>query len=227
MGLWDMLGFRVNGIPENKLVVDGGLISKLLGIRDEGFCFSDVEATKTLHPSLKVCRARYSPTSYIAPSLVSTKIQKDKYDEMAHFRTNFAGVLKRLTTDTQFEDYNWCGFIVDYLRKCKKKWRPGDPKCWWAGPLTILTVLYVDSTRQLTWNTGDGVRAIHFWTKELLTRRRDYEIVTVGFGRGEVKSLSDGTVEKDVDIERVNLCVLEKNGENTSKGPSCVDKWVD
>ncbi|MFS7954567.1 hypothetical protein Hanom_Chr07g00632041 [Helianthus anomalus] len=49
-------------------------------------------------------------------------------------------VLKRLTADTRYEDYNWCGFIVDCLRKCKKKWRPWDLKCWWAGPLTILSV---------------------------------------------------------------------------------------
>ncbi|KAJ0680993.1 hypothetical protein HanPI659440_Chr16g0630741 [Helianthus annuus] len=227
------------------MVVDGGLISKLLGIRDEGLCFSDVEPTKTLHPSLKALRARYPPTSYIAPSLVSSEIQRDKYADMAHVWTDFAmlflttmvssqqngyvkdKVLKRLTADTRFEDYNWCGFIVDCLRKCKKKWRPWDPKCWWVGPLTILTLLYVDSTQQPTWNTGDGVRAIHLWTKELLTRRQDYEIVTGGFGRGEAKSLSDGTVEKDVDVERVNSCVLEKNGENTSKDPSCVDKWID
>ncbi|MFS7998311.1 hypothetical protein Hanom_Chr12g01152201 [Helianthus anomalus] len=117
-------------------------------------------------------------------------------------------VLKRLTAETRFEDYNCCGFIVDYLRKCKKKWRPWDPKY---------------CTRQPTRNTGDGVRAIHFWRKELLTRKQAYEIVTGGFGRGEAKSLSDSTPNRAL----VNSCVLKKNGENTSKDPSCVDKWVD
>ncbi|KAF5761510.1 hypothetical protein HanXRQr2_Chr16g0765921 [Helianthus annuus] len=80
------------------------------------------------------------------------------YHDMVHFRTDFAvlflttmvtsqqngyvkdKVLKCLTAETRFEDYNWCGFIVDCLRKCKKKWIPWDLKSWSAGPLTILTV---------------------------------------------------------------------------------------
>ncbi|KAF5803921.1 hypothetical protein HanRHA438_Chr06g0286221 [Helianthus annuus] len=59
-------------------------------------------------------------------------------------------------------------------------------------------------------NTGDGVRAIHYCTKELLTRRQDYEISNGGFGRGQVKPLSDGIADKGA-------------GEQTSY----VDKWVD
>ncbi|MFS8004974.1 hypothetical protein Hanom_Chr13g01232071 [Helianthus anomalus] len=49
-------------------------------------------------------------------------------------------ILKRLTFDTQFEEYDWCGYIVECLRKCKKKWKPKDPNSCWAGPLTILMV---------------------------------------------------------------------------------------
>ncbi|KAJ0441862.1 hypothetical protein HanRHA438_Chr16g0750591 [Helianthus annuus] len=62
---------------------------------------------------------------------------------------------------------------------------------------------------------------------ELLTRRQDYETTNGGFGRGEVKPLSDGTAEKDVGVQRVNLCVVEKNDKSTSGAASCVDKWVD
>ncbi|KAJ0640236.1 hypothetical protein HanLR1_Chr16g0613071 [Helianthus annuus] len=126
MGLGGMLGFNVNGIPEklafhivdqfdadsmtlnlgsSKLVVDGGLISKLLGIRDEVWCFSDVEPTKTLHPSLKVWRAKYPPTSYIAPSLVSSEIQRDKYADMAHFRTDFSVLFLTTMVSSQHNGY--------------------------------------------------------------------------------------------------------------------------
>ncbi|KAM0021175.1 hypothetical protein Hdeb2414_s0024g00647931 [Helianthus debilis subsp. tardiflorus] len=121
---------------------------------------------------------------------------------MAHFRTDFAllflttmassqqngyvkdKVLKCLTVDTIYEDFNWFGFNIDCLRKCKKKWRPWDPKCCRAGPLTILTVIAVcrQHTRLPACNTGDGVRAIHYWTKELLTCQQDYEIVNGGSG---------------------------------------------
>ncbi|MFS7984369.1 hypothetical protein Hanom_Chr11g00985671 [Helianthus anomalus] len=58
---------------------------------------------------------------------------------MAHFRTDFAllflttmaslqqngyvkdKVLKRLTAETRYEDFNWCSFIIDCLKKYKKK----------------------------------------------------------------------------------------------------------
>ncbi|KAJ0644183.1 hypothetical protein HanOQP8_Chr16g0609101 [Helianthus annuus] len=53
---------------------------------------------------------------------------------------------------------------------------------------------------------------------ELLTRRQDYETTNGGFGRGEVKPLSDGTAEKDVGVQ---------NDKSTSGAASCVDKWVD
>ncbi|KAJ0948258.1 hypothetical protein HanRHA438_Chr01g0025101 [Helianthus annuus] len=163
---------------------------------------------------------------------------------MAFFRTDFAllflitmassqqngyvkdKVLKRLTADTRYEDYNWCGFIIDCLRKCKKKWRPWDPKCCWAGPLTILTLLYVDCTRQPACNTGDGVRAIHYWTKDLLTRQQDYEISNGGFRRGQLKPLSDATAEKDAGEQIENSCAAEKNDEGTNGETSCVDKWL-
>ncbi|KAJ0623380.1 hypothetical protein HanIR_Chr01g0031241 [Helianthus annuus] len=80
MGFGGLLGFSVNGIPEkiafhvvdnfdadsmmtlnlgNSRLLDGGLISKLLGIRDAGLCFNDVEEANTLHPSLKAWRARF------------------------------------------------------------------------------------------------------------------------------------------------------------------------
>ncbi|KAJ0568600.1 hypothetical protein HanPI659440_Chr06g0251311 [Helianthus annuus] len=84
-----------------------------------------------------------------------------------------------------------------------------------------------DCTRQPACNTGDGVRAIHYCTKELLTRRQDYEISNGGFGRGQVKPLSDGIADKGAGEQRVNSCAAEKNDEGTSGETSYVDKWVD
>ncbi|MFS7955823.1 hypothetical protein Hanom_Chr07g00647221 [Helianthus anomalus] len=195
-------------------------MSKLLGIHDTGLCFNDVEEAKTLHPSLKAWRACFPPTSYIDPSLVSSEIQNDKHTEMAHFRTDFALLFLTMMVNSQQN-----GYIKDMVLKCLKiDTRPWDPKCCWAGPLTILTV---NSTRQPACNTGDGVRAIHYWTKELLMRRQDYEISNRGFGHGQVKPLSDGTAEKAVGVHRVSLCAVEKNDESTSGATSYVDKWVD
>ncbi|MFS7962457.1 hypothetical protein Hanom_Chr08g00726831 [Helianthus anomalus] len=52
-----------------------------------------------------------------------------------------------------------------------------------------------DCTQQPSCNTGVGVRAFHYWTKDLLTRRQDYEIANGGFGRGQVKPLSEAPAE--------------------------------
>ncbi|KAJ0630071.1 hypothetical protein HanHA300_Chr00c0516g0776151 [Helianthus annuus] len=92
-------------------------------------------------------------------------------------------ILKRLTVDTRFKEYDLCGYIVDCLRKCKKKWKPKDPNSCWAGLLIILTLLYDDSTELPTLSTRVGARAIHFWIRDMLTRRQDYEINSGGIGQ--------------------------------------------
>ncbi|MFS7907281.1 hypothetical protein Hanom_Chr01g00069381 [Helianthus anomalus] len=76
MGFGGLIGFCVNGVPEklayhvvdnfdahsmtlnlgnSDLLVDGGVITKLLGIRDSGSNFADVEEARMLHP------CRYTP----------------------------------------------------------------------------------------------------------------------------------------------------------------------
>ncbi|KAF5818469.1 hypothetical protein HanXRQr2_Chr02g0065671 [Helianthus annuus] len=195
------------------LLVDGGVISKLLGIRDSGSNFADVEEARTLHPSLKEWRARFPPSSYIAPLLISAAIQDDKYEDMAQFRTDFAllflttmassqqngyvkdRVLKRLTAETRYEDFNWCAFIRRLFKKMYEKMEAIGPKVLQGGAVDHPDgehLLYVDCTRQPSCNTGDGIRAIHYWTKQLLTRRQDYELSNGGFSRGQGKTLSDG-----------------------------------
>ncbi|MFS7921840.1 hypothetical protein Hanom_Chr03g00241651 [Helianthus anomalus] len=114
-------------------------------------------------------------------------------------------ILKRLIADTNFEEYDWCTYIVECLRKCKKKWKPKDPNSWWAGPISMLTLLYVDSTELPAMNTKAGVRAIQLWTKDILSRRQDYEVKNGGFGHGKLKAINVGAVDDFVD---------------------CIEKWV-
>ncbi|KAJ0640434.1 hypothetical protein HanLR1_Chr16g0615381 [Helianthus annuus] len=62
--------------------------------------------------------------------------------------------------------------------------------------------------------------------KGCLTRRQDYENSNGGFGRGQVKPLSDATAEKGVSEQIVNSSAAEKNDEGTAGEASCVDKWL-
>ncbi|MFS7952885.1 hypothetical protein Hanom_Chr07g00612151 [Helianthus anomalus] len=73
-GFGGLIGFCVNRVPEKQayhvvdnfaahsmtlnlvkssLLVDGRVITKLLGIRDASLSFADVEEARTIHPSLK------------------------------------------------------------------------------------------------------------------------------------------------------------------------------
>ncbi|KAJ0805391.1 hypothetical protein HanPI659440_Chr02g0049461 [Helianthus annuus] len=79
-----------------------------------------------------------------------------------------------------------------------------------------------DCTRQPSCNTGDGIRAIHYWTKELLTQRQDYELSNGGFGRGQGKTLSDELSGE----QRVNSSAAANNAECGSGETSCLDKWI-
>ncbi|MFS7927599.1 hypothetical protein Hanom_Chr04g00311031 [Helianthus anomalus] len=67
-----------------------------------------------------------------------------------------------------------------------------------------------DCTQQPACNTGVGVRAFHYWTKDLLTRRQDYEIANGGFGRGQVKPLSEAPAENGGAEQIIPVAV--KNG---------------
>ncbi|KAF5789246.1 hypothetical protein HanXRQr2_Chr09g0368891 [Helianthus annuus] len=83
-----------------------------------------------------------------------------------------------------------------------------------------------DCTRHPACNTGVGVRAILYQTKDLLTRRQDYEIANGGFGRGQVKPLSDAPAENGGGEHIANSSTAEKNDEGMGGQASSVDEWL-
>ncbi|KAJ0513963.1 hypothetical protein HanHA300_Chr10g0363921 [Helianthus annuus] len=90
----------------------------------------------------------------------------------------------------------------------------------------VIIWLYVDCTQQPACNTGVGVRTIYYWTKDLLTRRQDYEIVNGGFGRGQVKPLSDAPAENGGAEQMANSSAAEKNDDGTGGQVNIVDEWL-
>ncbi|MFS7945886.1 hypothetical protein Hanom_Chr06g00529381 [Helianthus anomalus] len=165
-------------------------------------------------------------------------MQQDTYNDMMFFHIDFVflyfttmasshmngyvndKILKRLTADTRSEEYDWCAYIVDCLRKCKKKWKPKYPNSWWVGALTILTFLYVDIRELAALITRAGLRAIQFWTRDMLTRRQDYETSNGGFGQGNSKAISVGAVDAGDDVD-------EETFANKHEVVDCVEKCVD
>ncbi|KAM0040866.1 hypothetical protein Hdeb2414_s0011g00359351 [Helianthus debilis subsp. tardiflorus] len=68
-------------------------------------------------------------------------------------------------------------------------------------------------------DTKAGVRAIQFWSKDMLSRRQDYEIKNGGFGHGKLKAINVGAV--DVGLDEHN----EAFG-NTQDFVDYIEKWV-
>ncbi|KAI3829481.1 hypothetical protein L1987_03606 [Smallanthus sonchifolius] len=92
---------------------------------------------------------------------------------------------------------------------CKVGWKRCDPGSPYAGPLTILALLYVESI-DCKGMKGDGtIKALRFWNKKNLKIRERLEIKGGGFGRGELKRLKSvlhkKVHDKDIDIERQHV----------------------
>ncbi|MFS7904295.1 hypothetical protein Hanom_Chr01g00034431 [Helianthus anomalus] len=84
---------------------------------------------------------------------------------------------------------DWCSMIYSAIRNCKVDWVRDDAKSVFNGPLTILLLLYLDST------TCNGIQfqrmnfAMAEWNMERMKLREKIEIEGGGFGRGNIREL--------------------------------------
>jgi hypothetical protein len=100
----------------------------------------------------KIWLERFSPTEVV------DRISEGKYESnnifklgiLVVFITTMIGcwkngkcqyaMLKYFLEGKDISEYDWCGFILDSINKCKENWIREDKACWFVGPLTILTV---------------------------------------------------------------------------------------
>ncbi|KAK9064749.1 hypothetical protein SSX86_016131 [Deinandra increscens subsp. villosa] len=103
-------------------------------------------------------------------------------------------IAKKVYFDIDWSDINFCEYILQVLKDCKNGWKPSSN---FNGPLTILTLLYVDSFVCEGMDIDEDKNAISFWNMDKLQVRQKMEARNGGFGRGEKKELSvvvdDGT----------------------------------
>ncbi|KAK9058226.1 hypothetical protein SSX86_023066 [Deinandra increscens subsp. villosa] len=118
-------------------------------------------------------------------------------------------ILDYINADREFREYDWCKHILQTLKTCKDKWLREDLGSVFVGPLTILTMIYVDSFECEGIKYDDSLNAISFWTREKLKAREALEIKNGGFGKGKQKKLSkvvdDGTKPISFEEELVEL----------------------
>ncbi|KAK9069281.1 hypothetical protein SSX86_013397 [Deinandra increscens subsp. villosa] len=192
-------------------------------------------------PKVLEWRRRYS-TSFISPTQLVDKIRDSPDEDSFNFRMDFImcflsvmvecyaqGSLKEIvldyiSSDVDFKNVDWVYYIIEAIKRCKKRWRREDNRSEFAGPLAILMLLYVDSTKCNGMVVDDSVNAITFWTKQNLKFRQELEIQNGCFGKVKLKRLSkvvnDGSqlfLDVDLDVmssevqKKLDLIVKEKS----------------
>ncbi|KAJ0718827.1 hypothetical protein HanPSC8_Chr08g0322641 [Helianthus annuus] len=118
---------------------------------------------------------------------------------------------------------------MDTIRVCKSEWDRSDRDPFFCGPLTVLVLLYLDSTT-CPGLVGDREQApISFWTKDMMSMRKDLEIRNGGFGLGDVRELYTDDQEYDQLSEDEVVDLSKGDEENVSVGfdgmslEDCVD----
>ncbi|KAJ0680986.1 hypothetical protein HanPI659440_Chr16g0630671 [Helianthus annuus] len=155
---------------------------------------------------------------FIATMIASTKNGNTMYTMLGWF-----------CLSKEFREHDWCQLIMDTIRVCKSDWDRSDRDSFFSGPLTVLVLLYLDSTT-CPGLGGDREQApISFWTKDMMSMRKDLEIKNGGFGLGDVRELYADDQEYDQLSEDEVVNLSKGDAENVSAGfdgmslEDCVD----
>ncbi|KAK9080316.1 hypothetical protein SSX86_000074 [Deinandra increscens subsp. villosa] len=189
------------------LKIDSPSIHKLMGVPMGSKKFY-AKKLKKRDPAVDACRKLY-PGRFVSPRQLVDHIQSSPDGDTFNFRMDFIicfmsvlveclslgclkeKILKYISSDIDWADINWCEYIIDALRVCKKGWRRMDTTSSFHGPLAILILLYVDSFDCKGMKVDRNQNAITFWTKDNQKRRQKFEMKNGGFGKGKYKGLSN------------------------------------
>ncbi|PWA60900.1 hypothetical protein CTI12_AA379850 [Artemisia annua] len=199
-------------VNNHSIVITKQLIGELLGIRNEGRDIMDAEIEKD-EVLIGSWLQQFQEGKEKNTGILKGLIRKSKVADM-NFKLNFIvlftslmggvkgkgicdeSVLKHIDTETDFSTINWCDYVLRCLKTCKEGWNREMSNSYFLGPLSLLTMAYVDGTVCDGFNVPRVRPATRFWTYELLKERETEEINTVGLGKGE---LQGPYIEEDVD----------------------------
>lgn len=55
-------------------------------------------------------------------------------------------VLRKISNENMIPTIDWCKFIYEKIWTSKQRWNRNKNSCFYAGPLTYITLLYVEET---------------------------------------------------------------------------------
>nr|GEX14481.1 hypothetical protein [Tanacetum cinerariifolium] len=95
-------------------------------------------------------------------------------------------ILDYIRPDTDMANIKWCEYVLRCLQSCKQEWIKGKKNCF-CGPLTFLTMAYVDGSKCSSFNVVRKRPPTLVWTSKLLREREDEELNSRGFRFGEIE----------------------------------------
>ncbi|KAD3066953.1 hypothetical protein E3N88_34833 [Mikania micrantha] len=192
------------------------MIHRLLGVPIGGIKIESIVPLEVLDESVCQWRRQYKGR-LIATREIVEKIESAEDENTFHFRMDFLllimtilvechkkgrvreNILRYITSETDFSKIDWCDYIFESIKSCKMGWSRDDNSSPFNGPLTILTLIYVDGFECKGISVDKKIEPIEFWNKNRLKIREDWEIKHGGFGRGSLKEelLEHGPVGDD------------------------------
>ncbi|KAD6795418.1 hypothetical protein E3N88_06314 [Mikania micrantha] len=202
--------------PKGTINIDINRIHNLLGLPTGGIPISSLKKPDEYADSYLVWRRRYGRRS-IAPVDIVDNITVDAYDDHLIFKLDFLvlfittmvgcwrnglckyGVVERLDLQVDIKEYDWCGYVVEAIRDSKIGWKRCSKTPPFVGPLTILTLLYVDGVSCRAMNEARVRCPLSYWTLDNLQKRERIEINGGGFGLGDIleQRVGGGDYESD------------------------------
>ncbi|KAK9050056.1 hypothetical protein SSX86_030975 [Deinandra increscens subsp. villosa] len=164
--------------------------------------FLSGKRSKRRNPAIVEWRKRY-PDKDVAPTHLVDQIMDSPDEDSFNFRMDFLmcficvmvdcssqgrvkqKIVKSIPCDIEWSDLNFCDYIVEVIKDCKKGWNKNNPSSSFKGPLAILTFPMQRN------EIDDTQNAISFWTMKKLQLRQKMEARNGGFGKGEFKGLSE------------------------------------
>ncbi|KAM0012531.1 hypothetical protein Hdeb2414_s0051g00751611 [Helianthus debilis subsp. tardiflorus] len=180
------------------------VIHQLVGVPNGGVWMNNVDDKKADKTISKLWRSNY-PRDEVSPGDIAERLEAHKVADWM-FRVDFLQLFSSIMIDCQkngkckmcllpyfteereISELDWCSLIYKTIAECKDDWVRDDRKCYFAGPLTILTMLYVDCTTCSGLSVERKRIALADWDMKRLKQRQHVEMQCGGFGNGQIRS---------------------------------------
>ncbi|GKA95628.1 hypothetical protein Tco_0817723 [Tanacetum coccineum] len=190
-------------LSKGSIILTKDMIGEMLGLKNEGLDILEGNPNRD-DEMMRNWKQQYGDAKEIKPIDVKMRMRKSEEADL-NFKLNFivlftsimgnirqkgvcdTSILDYITPNTNLSNINWCEYVWRALKTCKKGWKKGKKDSYFRGPLTVLTMCYVDGTK-----CNDNIVCrrrppTKVWTTENLSEREAKELNCGGFGPEELE----------------------------------------